>query len=233
MTSLYLSRIQADLHNRQARTDLGDLQATHRTVTSLFAGEDELLPNDLQLLWRRDESTRAASTTILIQSTIPPNLTRLPHDYYPADTPPATRDLAPLLDTFSSGKTFAFRLLANVTRKIDTKTAADGTKRNGRRVPLRQPDQQLLWLQRKAADAGFTIPHNSLGVPDVVSVPQTRAHGRRRTGTITIETVRFDGRLTIDDPALFREALISGVGPAKAYGCGLLSLAPPRATTEP
>jgi CRISPR system Cascade subunit CasE len=36
----------------------------------------------------------------------------------------------------------------------------------------------------------------------------------------------YDGILTVTDPALLRRALCHGVGRAKAYGCGLLTLAP-------
>jgi len=35
-------------------------------------------------------------------------------------------------------------------------------------------------------------------------------------------TVRFDGLLRITDPDAFRATLIRGIGPAKAFGCGLM-----------
>jgi CRISPR system Cascade subunit CasE len=35
-------------------------------------------------------------------------------------------------------------------------------------------------------------------------------------------TVRYDGLLRITDPDAFRETLIRGIGPAKAFGCGLM-----------
>ena len=38
--------------------------------------------------------------------------------------------------------------------------------------------------------------------------------------------VRFDGLLAVTDPALFRNTLQTGIGSAKAFGFGLLSLAP-------
>nr|WP_246421854.1 type I-E CRISPR-associated protein Cas6/Cse3/CasE [Nocardiopsis mwathae] len=40
--------------------------------------------------------------------------------------------------------------------------------------------------------------------------------------------VSYDGRLIVTDPAAFTAALKEGIGRAKAYGCGLLSLAPDR-----
>ena len=43
---------------------------------------------------------------------------------------------------------------------------------------------------------------------------------------VTIRAVVFEGILKVTDAELFRSALASGIGPAKAYGCGLLTLAP-------
>lgn len=38
-------------------------------------------------------------------------------------------------------------------------------------------------------------------------------------------TVTFDGRLEVTDPAALRRTLTLGLGKAKAYGCGLMTLA--------
>ena len=36
----------------------------------------------------------------------------------------------------------------------------------------------------------------------------------------------FDGSLTVTDPEKLRHALSNGIGRAKGYGCGMLTLAP-------
>jgi len=43
---------------------------------------------------------------------------------------------------------------------------------------------------------------------------------------MTFGSVLFEGRLTIDDVEKFRETLAIGIGSGKAYGFGLLSIAP-------
>ena len=53
----------------------------------------------------------------------------------------------------------------------------------------------------------------------------SRDDGERRR-QVTLATVAFDGVLEVSDPGALREALASGIGPAKGYGCGLLTLAP-------
>ena len=44
---------------------------------------------------------------------------------------------------------------------------------------------------------------------------------------MTLSTALFEGVLRVEDPAVLRTALVSGIGPAKGYGCGLLTLAAP------
>jgi CRISPR-associated protein Cas6/Cse3/CasE subtype I-E len=43
---------------------------------------------------------------------------------------------------------------------------------------------------------------------------------------LTLNIVQFDGYLQVIDPDKLLTALRQGIGPAKAFGCGLLSLAP-------
>ena len=43
-----------------------------------------------------------------------------------------------------------------------------------------------------------------------------------------MSTVLFDGLLEVTDPGLFRQAIAVGIGPGKAFGCGLMSIAPHR-----
>ena len=120
-----------------------------------------------------------------------------------------------------------FRLRANVTRKIRTKSEG-GQSSNGARVPLRDDAQRLAWLVRKGAAAGFVLVTDvtDVGQPDVVIIDEGKSQGRRDGKRLVFEGVRFDGRLRVTDPHRFIEALRAGIGPAKAYGYGLLSIAP-------
>jgi len=49
-----------------------------------------------------------------------------------------------------------------------------------------------------------------------------------KSGRVTLQTVTFEGIARITDPELTRRSLLGGVGAGKAYGLGLLTLAPPR-----
>ena len=46
---------------------------------------------------------------------------------------------------------------------------------------------------------------------------------------IVLDAVLFDGLLTITDTASFQRILVAGLGSGKAFGFGLLSIAPARA----
>ncbi|MGJ7908239.1 type I-E CRISPR-associated protein Cas6/Cse3/CasE [Actinopolyspora sp. H202] len=49
---------------------------------------------------------------------------------------------------------------------------------------------------------------------------------KRGSKPVVLHTATFEGRLRVTSVELLRRALLHGVGPAKAYGCGLLTLAP-------
>jgi len=71
------------------------------------------------------------------------------------------------------------------------------------------------WLKKRAADHGFAVDAGSL----VVEAYQQ--HGGKK-GQLRFSTVDFRGELTVIDREKFARALRAGIGPAKAFGCGLL-----------
>ena len=95
------------------------------------------------------------------------------------------------------------------------------TNADAPRLPLTGWDERLGWLKRKLKDAGASAIEGRL---DLVSQPRDtgRANGHR----ITIWPVLFEGLLIVQEADLLRQAMIRGIGPARAYGNGLLSVAP-------
>ncbi len=121
---------------------------------------------------------------------------------------------------YSSGQRLRFRLVANPTKKVDTKSSADGKRNNGRRVPL-PADQFNEWLVRRSEKSGFTVNQDSLvaqrGFVYVNKKPQDKGQ--------SLVSVRYEGTLQVADYERFHQTLIQGIGPAKAFGFGLLSVA--------
>jgi len=242
---MYLSRLILNPRSRTVWRDLGDCQELHRTVMSAFpdTGNGRGARARFSVLHRVDADPRTGRTVLYVQSRVEPDWSRLAEGYLAAPEPgvqnPACKCIVPVLESLAPGMVLRFRLRANPTRKIDTKTGPDGRRRHGRRVELRDEREQLAWLKRKGEAAGFalesvrTVPD----VPDVLVTARTKvgfSTGRRRrpgsadgeSARLTFASVVMEGHLRVTDADKFREALTNGIGSAKAYGFGLLSIAP-------
>jgi len=221
--SLHLSLLTLDIRHRRTREAVSDLTAAHQLVCSAF---DDLTGNESgRLLWRWEPGPEGA-VRLLAQSATAPDWNRVDDGLWSAD--PMVKDISTLREAISAGGRYRFALAANPTKKIDTKTGPDGKRRHGRRVPLRQLDDQLAWLHRHGTRSGFTIPVNHLGQPEVTASAPTLLTGKRTNGKLTVESVRFEGALVVDEPSSLFDAIRNGIGPARAFGCGLLTLAPDR-----
>lgn len=168
-----------------------------------------------------------------------------------------TADYTPLLAQLAIGREFTFRLTANPVQNIpqppttnptaDTGNAPNDTRnapkrrRTTVRTGHRTAAHQLNWLLKRTAGYGFQIPaaRTDPGLPipgtdEPAPAPDVRITHRDRLAFtkknqrhIVLHVATFQGRLQVTDTDLLTRALLDGIGPAKAYGCGLLTLAPP------
>jgi CRISPR system Cascade subunit CasE len=91
--------------------------------------------------------------------------------------------------------------------------------------------QQQAWLQSRVDHLGFRLARSMADEPDLAIVERCTHRFVRDGSTITIATATYQGHLEVCDAGTLRRALTHGVGRAKAYGCGLLTLARPHAGT--
>jgi CRISPR system Cascade subunit CasE len=225
---MYLSKLILNPRSRDVRRDLADCQQMHRTLLSAFPQADsDTVRAEFGLLFRVEVNARSGHVAVLVQARCQPDWSRLQQDGYLL-TEPLTSNIA---DKYSPAvlhhqRQLRFRLRANPTRKIETKSLPDGTKRNGRRVELFREEDQIAWLQRKAETAGFRILHLQLNadVPNVRAQPENKTISR--TKRLTFGSVLFEGELEIINTEQFIQTLCDGIGTGKAYGFGLLSIAP-------
>ncbi|MET9292822.1 type I-E CRISPR-associated protein Cas6/Cse3/CasE [Streptomyces sp. NPDC003077] len=133
-------------------------------------------------------------------------------------------------------------------------TEAAGKRTRGFRIGHRTAAAQLDWFLSRTERWGFTVPASRTdapapglsepsgalaGAPEAdtrpsrpareVRITERRRHSFAKNGRgnhVTFHTATFEGRLRITNPALFTARLLEGIGPSKAYGCGLLTLAP-------
>lgn len=133
---------------------------------------------------------------------------------------------------FTTRRNWKFRLVANPTKRLTDSPVNDKGERladkwKKKRVPV-PPSQWNVWLQRRAEQAGFTVDDANLAIQSgYIQFAKTKyqIQDDRKRGA-RLRSVRFDGTLVITDAALFQAAIASGIGSAKAFGFGLLSVAP-------
>ena len=234
---MYLSRLMLNPLSRAVQRDLADCHALHRTVMSGFlAVHGASAPRaSLDVLHRLEVGHRDGRITLLVQSRVEPDWSQLPRGYLletGGDPPnPAGKRVDDRFRSLRDGSVLAFRLQANPTRKIDTRTGPDGVRRNGRRVELWREDDQIAWLRRKGEAGGFRVlcvrvraggTGLSMGAHGKITGIRPDPDGRR----LTLASVLFEGELVVTDADAFLETLRRGVGSGKAYGLGLLSVAP-------
>ena len=145
---------------------------------------------------------------IIVQSHFAPNWNSAFGDLPILREVPESRIFEPVLRDQTH---YRFKLLANPI-----------VKRNGSRLGLLEIEHQEVWLKRKLAEVGAE--------PVVLNVmPQGFQKSTKKIGddgnVQTHLAVLFEGVLLVRDPVLLTRALASGIGPAKGYGFGLLSLA--------
>lgn len=201
---MHLTRLRLDPRSALARRDLGDPYEMHRTLVRVFAsGADQSPP---RLLWRAEPVAAWSSPVVLVQAAAPGDwsvLEALPH-YLKG--PAETVALRPA-EWLKAGASFRFRLFGNPT-----------VTRDGKRLGLVTEDAQLAWLSRQGQRFGFEVEAALVTGSEVLQ-------GRKGGGLITLLKVCFEGRLRVSDVVALVHALQQGIGPGKAFGCGLLSLA--------
>lgn len=114
------------------------------------------------------------------------------------------------------GQQLAFILTANPIKTIiDAQRDAKPAKRSDKcRVPLIKEKEQLDWLARKVAKAAT--------LESVKVLPHSPLYFRKGKRLGKLVTCTFEGILRITGPANLVDLLENGIGPAKAFGCGLL-----------
>ncbi|MEV0733171.1 type I-E CRISPR-associated protein Cas6/Cse3/CasE [Polymorphospora sp. NPDC050346] len=225
---MYLTRFQINPARRNARRLLSSPHAMHAAVRSAFPAVEDYERAGTRTLWRLD-TTATATVHLYIVSPGRPDLTHLVEQagWPTTDEAWVTRDYDGLLGALRTGQQWAFRLTANPTHSGRKTADAKETQRFGY---LREPEQ-VEWLIRRAERNGFALASQHDGRPNVKLHRRHTQTFKRGMGTVTLATATYDGILQVADADTFRRTLTGGIGHAKAYGCGLLTLAPVQAGT--
>lgn len=213
--NLWLTRLGLDPRHRAVHSDLRDAVRLHnRVMSTLPDGLGESSRLTAGVLFRVEHSAHGAS--IIMQSNIAPDPTRLPPGYAQVKT----IDLTPFLGALREGLPVRYRIDGNASQRLGrfTEQGKPGS------VKVLSGAAAEDWWARKAAAAG-------LALRSVHSLAQDALPGHRKDGQrVKHAATRFEGLATVADPQVLRETVRTGIGRGKAYACGLLSLAPARAS---
>lgn len=228
---MYLSELTFDPWRRDTGRLLADSYALHQRL--LLAFPEAADGGSGRMLFRTE--LEKGELRLLIQSEREPQWNKL------GDLARAHRGPKAWQPVFAAGQVLRFRLRANMTVKQDGKrrvlhgASADETRQ-----------KQLAWLSRKGEQHGFALALVPSGADwfnpfaeeepaapssnvRLVPLPARVGHRPARDGKPNMEVahtgVDCDGVLRVTDAALFASAVAGGIGPAKAFGFGLLSVA--------
>ncbi|MGE5583589.1 MAG: type I-E CRISPR-associated protein Cas6/Cse3/CasE [Bacillota bacterium] len=244
---MYLSSLILNIRNYQVRKDLADCQGLHRTILKAFSQsapspveKNSHARQDFGLLYRVENSRHENEVRILVQSQCQPDWSLLPPGYCEAKGP---KFIADKFQSLANGQVLSFLLKANPTHKTGTASKMErlaGKKNNGKRIFIRRTEEQLHWLAQKGEKGGFKLLSVQINpeVCDVDTRPDLRIKGWKKLNQkdgpepvkweMTFGAVVFQGHLQITNKEDFLKTLANGLGSGKAYGFGLLSIAPPR-----
>jgi CRISPR system Cascade subunit CasE len=214
MTHLTQILVPYELAVRQLR--IRDTYDWHQRVWQAFGGRDGAPREFLTRVDQIDDAYR-----LLIVSPFPPSKP----DWCPTDC----FQTKPIPEAFFAHPRYRFSLLANPTRKIVDPNKPkvirpDGRlerNKNSKRVPLIRRADLLTWLKRKAEAGGFAVD-----LDNTRTIPRGREYFFKPGARGVHYATEFQGALQVTDAARFCETFTNGIGSAKAFGFGLLVLAP-------
>ncbi len=210
---MYLSRLKLNLARRSTRELLINPYRLHQAVYRAFPDKKDGGPG--RVLYRVDENRRSGAVSLVIQSEKEPDW---PKADFITDCLLEAAEHKVYAPRFQAGQTLYFRVRANPS----VKKQAEG-KKNGYRLGLLREEDQLKWLRQKAETGGFDLLTYRVLPEGVV-----HAETGKVVGQLGHYAVCFEGMLCVVNPELFATTVKDGIGAAKGFGFGLLSVAPVR-----
>lgn len=224
---MFLSRVFLDPGAGATPKSDQILRSLYQLHQAVYAAFDPQARDTGGILFRREPELRCGNVVVLVQSRWEPDWKR---GFATQMDCEQMAEVRPLAYKLRPGQRVRFRLRANPTRRTrDGKRVALTSKGPHREVAraemaalgLPLPNESRVcefllegWLRRHltgaAADLEFQVTDEGL-VED-------------RTRGLQFKSVRYDGVLEVEDPERLVKLAYSGIGTAKGFGFGLLSL---------
>lgn len=209
---MYLSRIEINPRRRESRRALAEPRIIHAAIE---AGFPDVTSEHKRNLWRIDKL--GEHTYFLVLSREKPDFTHIIEQFGWPKTEQTweTKEYGTFLNRLDEGQQWHFRLCGNPVHSVKTEGTARGKVYGHVTV-----EQQRQWFFARAQKNGFAVSDDEFDL-----IERSVQKFRREKKYVTLSTAVFEGNLTVTDKVLLAAALKNGIGRAKAYGCGLLTLA--------
>ncbi|MEV7004888.1 type I-E CRISPR-associated protein Cas6/Cse3/CasE [Streptosporangium sp. NPDC051022] len=240
MSAVFLachSILELDARHPFTARALLDAQAMHRLVMSGFHGWVEDGADDaraqLQVLHTANADLKQGTLTVVVQSRVQPDWTRIPS---------AALKGAPgvilVEEKIETGRRYRFRAVVNPARMSDRHLRPSEIPPEGRshmkRLADTTPDHARRWFAERLQPPGEP-PVGDRGVRRIGAFgdPATlvtrvlpKIAGASGKPKLRIGRAEIRGELTVTSPDVFADVLTTGLGHARAYGCGLILIKP-------
>ena len=212
---MYLSRIALDVERRETKRALIYPILLHGAIEQSFEGERQ------RRLWRID--TLEDNVYLLLLSADKPDFSNLNMQFGFKDilTKGESRDYCGLITKLHVGQRWHFRLKANPTKSV---SSTQNICERGKVLAHVSAERQKEWLLKRSSKHGFCLKAEDFTVVNTHWYMFKKQKNIK--GEVIFRTATFEGVLTIVDVDMFKDALVQGIGRSKAYGCGLLTIAP-------
>ncbi|MDC7227597.1 MAG: type I-E CRISPR-associated protein Cas6/Cse3/CasE [Spirochaetales bacterium] len=200
---MYLTKINLSWYGRV------DYYQIHKELWTLFPNREY---ENRPFLYRIEKTIPGYGAEILMQSVFKPE----------GDTENvsivSTKEFTPKI---KKGDILRFRLLGNPVKTIKDERGRQNSRGQVKscRVPIISVNEQKAWIERKLIDAVKLDEIIINGAPPLIF------YKKREKSRGKIQPILFDGIMTVENEQNLLDALEGGIGPAKAFGCGMLSLA--------
>jgi CRISPR system Cascade subunit CasE len=236
----YLSRIWINPLRTSGQRMLRNPQVLHAALLGGLSRQ----PVAERLLWRLESDSRHRLAVLVLTESAPSWEHVVEQAGWPGSDEAQARvkPYEPLLSRLERGREFALRLKVNpvssTRRPVKPSPAQQKSlsrpRPRGVRVAHRTAQQQTEWFMAHIQGWGFEVTDNDLGSPDLRLTARDSMVFTKKPDSrdrVTLTTATFEGRVRVAEPDLARRSMLDGVGRARAYGCGLITLAPVTAAT--
>lgn len=224
---MFLSRVSLSLSRLDALAFVSSPYRVHAAVEGAFAPDARRAGDEGRILWRLDDAPGSANEAWLyVVSPEQPDFSRI-CEQVGGDASWVTKDYDSVLDGIAPGQLWQFRLKANPTRKVAVDKGRSPRKGVIGSIQGHVTEaQQREWLLSRAGSHGFSIAQTAEGFDRLVVSHRRRERFNRQGSEVTLATAQYDGVLVVTDAEAFRRTLGCGIGRARGFGCGLMTIAP-------